>query len=134
LFNQYSELIEITNELDVARATLEARKLAQAIGFKETEQYQISSAISELATNIYRYAKKGQIILKRVGEKKKKGIEVIAEDHGPGITDIKKALEEGFSTSKSLGIGLPGVKRLMDDFDIKSEKGKGTRVTVRKWI
>ena len=134
MLNQYCELIEITDELDVARATLEARKLARAIGFKETEQYQISSATSELATNIYRYAKKGQIILKMIEEKKKKGIEIIAQDQGPGIADIEKALQEGFSTSKSLGIGLPGVKRLMDDFEIKSEKGKETRVKVGKWI
>ncbi len=130
----YSQLIEINDELDVVRATMEARRLARLIGFKETEQYQISTATSELATNIYRYANKGKIILRIIKGEIRRGIEVIAEDQGPGIKDIQRALQEGFSTSKSLGIGLPGVKRLMDDFDIKSENGKGTRVTVRKWV
>jgi len=130
----YSQLIEINDELDVLRATMEARRLARLIGFKETEQYQISTATSELATNIYRYANKGKIILRIIKGEIRRGIEVIAEDQGPGIKDIQRALQEGFSTSKSLGIGLPGVKRLMDDFDIKSENGKGTRVTVRKWV
>ena len=130
----YSQLIEINDELDVVRATMEARRLARLIGFKETEQYQISTATSELATNIYRYANKGKIILRIIKGEIRRGIEVIAEDQGPGIKDIERALQEGFSTSKSLGIGLPGVKRLMDDFDIKSENGKGTRVTVRKWV
>jgi len=130
----YSQLIEINDELDVVRATMEARRLARLIGFKETEQYQISTATSELATNIYRYANKGKIILRIIKGEIRRGIEVIAEDQGPGIKDIQRALQEGFSTSKSLGIGLPGVKRLMDDFDIKSENGKGTRITVRKWV
>jgi len=130
----YSQLIEINDELDVVRATMEARRLARLIGFKETEQYQISTATSELATNIYRYANKGKIILRIIKGEIRRGIEVIAEDQGPGIKDIQRALQEGFSTSKSLGIGLPGVKRLMDDFDIKSKNGKGTRVTVRKWV
>nr|HID58923.1 ATP-binding protein [Desulfobacterales bacterium] len=126
--------IEISNEMDFSRATLEATKLAGRIGFRRSDQYQISIAVSELVTNMYRYAKGGCIIIRSIERRRKKGIEVIAEDKGPGIEDIEMAMQDGFSTSKSLGLGLPGVKRLMDEFNIKTELGKGTRIVVTKWI
>ena len=126
--------IKITEEVDVALAAFDARSLAEAAGFRQTEQFMIATAVSELARNIYRYAMQGDIIIRVTEQNTTKGIEIIAEDHGPGIEDIQKALEDHFSTSGSLGLGLPGVKRLMDEFTIDSERGRGTTVAVRKWV
>ena len=93
----------------------------------------IATAISELARNIILYANNGEIILDVTENGTKRGIKVMARDAGPGIPDIERALEEGFSTSRSLGLGLSGVRRLMDDFNIASEIGRGTSVMVKKW-
>lgn len=125
--------IIITHEVDIAIATSEARVLAAAGGFKQTEQYMIATAVSELARNIFRYATRGEISIKIIGEATKKGIEIIAQDNGPGIEDIGKAMTDHFSTSDSLGLGLPGVKRLMDEFEIDSDHRRGTKITARKW-
>lgn len=125
--------INISYEVDIAIATSEARTLAESAGFKQTEQYMIATAVSELARNIFRYAMKGEIIIRLIEEKTKKGIEIVAKDNGPGIEDIEKAMQDNFSTGKGLGLGLPGVKRLMDEFEIESASKKGTKVTARKW-
>jgi len=125
--------IHISYEIDIAIATAEARMLAEVAGFKKTEQYMIATAVSELARNIFRYASRGNIIIRIIEEKGKKGIEVVAEDNGPGIADIEKAMENHFSTGKGLGLGLPGVKRLMDEFVIDSKIQRGTKITIRKW-
>jgi serine/threonine-protein kinase RsbT len=128
-----SRQIKITHEVDIAVATSEAMSMAAAGGFKKTEQFMIATAVSELARNIYRYANKGEINIKFLEQKHKKGIEIVAHDSGPGIEDIGKAMTDHFSTSGSLGLGLPGVKRLMDDFEIESDIGKGTKITAVKW-
>ena len=125
--------VEIHNEWDIVRARQSGREQAKELGFGHVDQARIATAISELARNIYLYAKHGVIIIE-VLNKCKKGIAIIAEDEGPGIADIKKAMEDGYTTSGGLGAGLPGVKRLMDDFDIVSEKEKGTRVTAFKYL
>jgi serine/threonine-protein kinase RsbT len=93
----------------------------------------LATAISELARNIVAYAGKGEITVKAIRGSNRVGICVVASDRGPGISDIRQALRDGFSTSGSLGIGLPGVRRLMDEFEIKSRPGLGTTVAVKKW-
>lgn len=113
-------------------ARQKGRELAAACGFSSTEQTLIALAISELARNIVSYARRGEIVLSLL-EGERTGIEIIARDQGPGIQDIELALRDGYSTSKSLGLGLPGARRVMDEFNIDSELGVGTTVTVRKW-
>ncbi|MFH0803354.1 MAG: anti-sigma regulatory factor [bacterium] len=130
--NNVKQII-ITHEVDIAIATSEARVLAAAGGFQQTEQYMIATAVSELARNIFRYAKKGEVTMKIIEEKTKKGIEIVARDDGPGIKNIERAMTDHFSTGNSLGLGLPGVKRLMDEFEIESDCKKGTKITARKW-
>jgi serine/threonine-protein kinase RsbT len=93
----------------------------------------ISTAVSELARNMFIYAKKGIISMSFFSENSKSGIEIVAEDFGPGIQDIDKAMEENFSTGGTMGVGLPGTKRLMDYFKIESKIGVGTKVVTRKW-
>ena len=111
-----------------------ARYLAAEAGFDETNQFLIATAASELATNIVKYAKKGEVLLKIVQRDRQLGIQMIARDDGPGIKDIEKAMQDNFSTSKdSLGMGLPSVKRIMDTFKIESQPGSGTIVSALKW-
>lgn len=128
--------IPILKHIDVAQASFEAKNFAEILGFKGPEQYMIATAASELGTNIIKYAKRGVIILRRIKKDNGVGIEIIAKDQGPGIEDIERALKDDFSTSKSLGLGLPGVKRFMDEFIIDSRRDAdaGTRIVTRKWI
>lgn len=126
--------VKILDETDVEDAALEAKSLAGVSGFNPIPQYMIAIAASELGTNICRYGKKGEMIIRAVQGKSGKGIEIIAADEGPGIPDVEKAMQDGFSTGESLGVGLSGVKRLMDEMEIETAPGKGTRVTARKWI
>lgn len=126
--------IEISQEIDIAKAVYAAKRLACAAGFKETEQFMISTAASELARNIFLYALKGKVRIKVLERKTQKGIEVVGEDNGPGIKDIANVLKGGFSTGGTLGIGLSGVKRLMDEFVIDTQRKRGTKITVRKWV
>ncbi|WP_028865875.1 anti-sigma regulatory factor [Psychromonas aquimarina] len=126
--------LDVKSETDVAHAALDAKNYAKELGFSKACQYMISTAVSELARNIFVYAETGTINLGAVEEGSKRGIEVVAQDAGPGIQDITKAMEEEFSTGGTMGIGLPGTQRLMDDFKIDSRVGLGTKVTVRKWI
>jgi serine/threonine-protein kinase RsbT len=125
--------IPIQCDVDIIGARQQGRNLALRVGFSPIELTLIATAISELARNIVLYAKQGEIILKLVNHQDKKGIVVIARDQGPGIGDIRQALQDGYSTSRSLGLGLPGVRRLMDEFEIQSQIGQGTTVVVRKW-
>jgi len=107
--------------------------LAAELGFSSADATLVATAISELARNIVSYARKGEIKLQKMENAVRQGIMVIAADDGPGIPDIRQALRDGFSTSGSLGLGLPGVRRLMDEFEIASRPGHGTTVTVKKW-
>jgi serine/threonine-protein kinase RsbT len=111
-----------------------ARCLAVEVGFDETNQVLIATAASELATNIVKYAKEGEVILKIIQRDRQLGIEIIARDDGPGIRDIEQVMQDNFSTSKSsLGLGLPSVQRIMDEFKIESQQGHGTIVSTLKW-
>jgi serine/threonine-protein kinase RsbT len=125
--------IPVRSDADVVSARQKGRELAAALGFGPTDLTLIATAISELARNIVRYAKRGQLILKGIEEGGKRGIMVVARDDGPGIPNVAQALQSGFSTSGGLGLGLPGVRRLTDEFDIASQVGRGTTVTVKKW-
>jgi serine/threonine-protein kinase RsbT len=125
--------IPIASEADIVLARHQGRNLAAQLGATSSEQTRIATAISELARNIVQYAKPGEIVLSVV-EAGKRGIQVIARDHGPGIADLSLALTDGYSTGGGLGLGLPGSKRLMDEFEIVSVVGQGTTVTVRKWV
>jgi serine/threonine-protein kinase RsbT len=125
--------IEITSSGDILSARQKGRELARRVGFSSAEATLIATVISELARNIVLYAKRGEIIVRRAESAGRAGIVVVARDGGPGIPDVRQALCVGFSTSGGLGLGLPGAKRLMDEFEIMSEVGTGTTVTVKKW-
>jgi serine/threonine-protein kinase RsbT len=125
--------VAINSDQDIVSARQKGRGMASELGFSSGDATLIATAISELARNIVSYAGKGQITLKVVNGLNRQGIAVIASDEGPGIADIRQALRDGFSTSGSLGLGLPGVRRLMDEFEITSQPGRGTVVAVKKW-
>jgi serine/threonine-protein kinase RsbT len=125
--------VPINSDEDIILARQKGRALATGIGFASGDATLIATAISELARNIVSYARKGQIILRMVNDSNRGGISVIASDDGPGIPDIRQALQAGFSTSGSLGLGLPGVRHFMDEFEITSQPGRGTTVAVKKW-
>ena len=126
--------VKILNEWDIVAARQVGRNVAKELGFGTVDQARITTTISELARNIYLYAGQGQISIEKVYDNGKTGLRVIAEDNGPGISDIRRVMEDGYTTSGGLGAGLPGVKRLMDDFDIDSDVGKGTRIMSTKWL
>jgi serine/threonine-protein kinase RsbT len=128
------EIVPIKSDLDIVVARQRGRELATELGFSGTDTTLIATAISELARNIILYAKTGEIVLKAVQQGEKKGIGVMAHDDGPGIADVHRALQDGYSTSRSLGLGLPGVRRLMDEFEISSAVNRGTTITVKKWV
>ena len=125
--------VEVRSDADVIAARQKGREIADQLGFSATELTMIVTAISELARNIVRYAGHGEVRLKIERNHVSSGLVVVASDDGPGILDVQKALQDGFSTSGGLGLGLPGVKRLMDDFQIESSVDKGTVVTAKKW-
>jgi len=108
--------------------------MAANIGFTATDATLIATAISELARNIVTYAQKGEVAMRSLETAHSKGIVIVARDNGPGIRSIQNVLRDGYSTSGGLGLGLPGVKRLMDEFAIESELRRGTTVTVKKWL
>jgi serine/threonine-protein kinase RsbT len=126
--------VPVSSEIDIVTARQKGRELASRLGFSNTELTLIATAISEVTRNIVEYAKHGELCLNIVQQGNKRGIVVIASDKGPGIPNIKLAMQDGYSTGHSLGLGLPGAKRLMDEFEIISEVGKGTRVTMKKWV
>jgi len=125
--------VVINSDQDIVAARQRGRALAGELGFSATDSTLIATAISELARNIVSYARKGEITLKTIHGSSRHGILVVASDDGPGIPDVRQAMRDGFSTSGSLGLGLPGVRRLMDEFQIASQPGRGTTVTVKKW-
>ncbi|HEY3249250.1 MAG TPA: anti-sigma regulatory factor [bacterium] len=126
-------VIAIASDVDVVTARQRGRDLAERLGFSGSELTLIATAISEVARNILEYAKRGEIVLRAAQHGTRRGIVVIARDDGPGIPDVTLVMRDGYSTGKGLGLGLPGARRLMDEFDIFSEIGKGTTVTMKKW-
>jgi serine/threonine-protein kinase RsbT len=125
--------VVIHTDQDIVAARQKGRALAVELGFSPGDATLIATAISELARNIVTYAGTGVVGIQSIQASGRQGILVIASDHGPGIADIRQAMRDGFSTSGSLGLGLPGVRRLMDEFDLQSRVGRGTTVAVKKW-
>ena len=126
-------VIPIVSDTDIVEARVAARSLAKYIGFDGADLVMIATAVSEVARNIIQYAKSGEVVLSVVQGRARRGLEVVARDEGPGIADIQQAMTDGFSTSRGLGLGLPGSKRLMDEFLVESKVQQGTTVTMTKW-
>ena len=126
--------VSIASVADIVEAREQGRILGKAVGFSIIDLTIIATAISEVARNILIYAKHGEIILRQVKEGQRNGILIIAQDNGPGIADVSLAMQDGYSTRKGLGLGLPGTKRLMDEFEIYSEIEIGTTVKIKKWL
>lgn len=125
--------VRIDSETDILTARRAVRDLAQGLGFSATDTTRIVTAASELARNVYKYAGRGTMSW-QILNGSSQGIELRFEDRGPGISDVERALCQGYSTGRGLGMGLPGAKRLMDEIDICTEIGKGTTVIVKKWL
>ena len=125
--------LEILSDQDVVPARAEGRALAAELGFSRTDATLIATAISEIARNILVHAGTGEVRLRPIYEDRRYGVAVVARDSGPGIPDVSAALREGYGTKGGLGLGLPGVNRLMDEFEIDTAVGRGTTVNMTKW-
>jgi serine/threonine-protein kinase RsbT len=125
--------IAIESDADVVTARQRARELAADLELSSTDQTLLATAISEVARNITTYATRGEVLVSVVTDDERRGIRVVARDQGPGIEDIERALQDGYTTGGGLGLGLPGARRLVDDFTIDSAPGRGTTVTLVKW-
>ena len=126
--------LPIRSSADVVAARQAARELAMQIGFTGSEVTVVAAAISEIARNIVDYAGHGEMTLQRADNKGRQGMMIVAEDQGPGIPNVAEAMRYGCATRRGNGVGLPGAKWLMDEFEIVSKPGKGTKVTMRKWL
>ena len=124
----------IKSAADIVTARQKGRTLATELGFDGSDLTVIATAISEVARNIVTHAKAGEMVLERLNHNGKHGILIVAHDEGPGIPDVNRAMQYGYSTVKGLGVGLPGAKWLMDEFEIESKIGNGTKVTMKKWL
>ena len=130
-----SRSLALDSEHDIAVARNEVRQLASALGFRLIDQTRLATVTSELARNVVKYGGSGRLIAQPTAAGDgRDGLRLIFEDTGPGIADIAAAMRDGFSTGRGLGKGLPGSKRMMDEFQIESEVGRGTRVTVVRWV
>ena len=126
--------IAIESDADVVTARQRARALAVGLDMPSTDQTLLATAISEVARNITAYAVRGEVLLELVRDGDgRRGIRVVARDEGPGIADLERALTDGYTTGGGLGLGLPGARRLVDDFNIETAPGVGTTVTLVKW-
>jgi serine/threonine-protein kinase RsbT len=125
--------VPIRADPDIVTARQQGRALAAELALSSSDLTLIAAAISEVARNILNYAQRGEIELGLIREGNRQGLIVIARDQGPGIPDIAQAMQDGFSTGNGLGLGLPGAKRLMDEFEVVSAPGQGTTVTMKKW-
>ena len=126
--------VAINSAIDIVNARQKGRALAMGLGFDGSDLTLIATAISEVARNIVTHAKSGEIILTAMNHGGRHGISIVARDEGPGIKDVNRAMQYGYSTGKGLGVGLPGAKWLMDEFEIESKVGIGTKVTMKKWL
>lgn len=128
--------IPVHNDDDIVTARQAAREIARSLGFGMVDQSRIATAVSELTRNIVRYATdgRGDALITVVQNGQRTGIEIVVSDEGPGIENLEHALKAGFSSSRGLGLGLSGTKRLMDEMEIDSALGQGTVVTIRKWL
>ena len=125
--------VPIQHDGDIVTARQKGRELAAASGLSMTDQTLIATAISEVARNIVVYAGRGEVVLVPLRERGRRGVMVVARDEGPGIANPDLAMRDGYSTGNTLGMGLPGARRLMDEFELSTAVGKGTIVTMKKW-
>jgi serine/threonine-protein kinase RsbT len=125
--------VPVCRDTDIMLACQKGRALAEQLGMTSNDQVIVTIAISEVARNIVNYAGRGEVVLSAVGRDGRLGITIVARDEGPGILDVERALQGGHSTGGGLGLGLAGAKRLMDEFRILSQPGKGTTVFMQKW-
>jgi serine/threonine-protein kinase RsbT len=123
----------IRTDADILSARQSARGLSATLGISSIDQTLLATAISEIARNILTYARAGEILLSVRTDGVRRGVQVIARDEGPGIEDLELAMRDGYSSSGSLGLGLPGANRIMDEFAVRSEAGRGTTITMTKW-
>jgi serine/threonine-protein kinase RsbT len=129
-----SKRMPVRNDLDIVSARVQARNMAKDLGFGVIDQARIATAISELTRNIVLYTQGGQILIEAIERDGRRGIEVVCSDQGPGIAEIDLVMQDGYSSQRGLGMGLPGTRRLMDEFEIESQVDIGTTVMVRKWL
>lgn len=127
------EEVALKTETDIVVVRKSVREAATRVGFGITDVTRIITAASELARNVFLYAGSGVVRCRVLNRPGKVGLELVFEDHGPGIADIDQAMQPGYTSGGGLGLGLPGAKRLMDEMEIESEAGKGTKITVKKW-
>jgi serine/threonine-protein kinase RsbT len=125
--------VAVRQDIDILFACQKGRALAEQVGLQGDSQVVVVIAISEVARNIVKYAGHGEVILSVIGRNGRQGISIVARDEGPGISDVERALEDGYSTGGGLGLGLAGAKRLMDEFEVWSQPGKGTTIAMAKW-
>lgn len=126
--------VPVSRDADVVLARQKAREVAAEIGFSATDMTLIATAVSEVTRNIVKFAERGEVVFTVVTQERRRGIQVVARDVGPGIEDPDEAMRDGFSTYHGFGLGLPGSKRLMDRFELDSTPGEGTTVTMEKWL
>jgi serine/threonine-protein kinase RsbT len=126
--------VPIARAEDIVTARREGRTLATRLGFDTGEVTLIAAAISEVSRNIVQHANRGEIVLRPLNSGHRKGMCIVARDDGPGIADIAQAMQYGYSSGGGLGVGLPGAKWLVDEFDIASQVGAGTTITMKKWL
>jgi serine/threonine-protein kinase RsbT len=125
--------VPVSSDADLVAARQKGRELSATLGFSSIDMTLIVTAISEVARNILLYAKEGEIVMRLDQNGRQRGIVVVARDEGPGIADVALAMRDSYSTGSGLGLGLPGARRLMDEFEIESEVSKGTTVVMKKW-
>jgi serine/threonine-protein kinase RsbT len=125
--------VKISSAADIVAARQEARALAIEAGFSVCDSTLITTAISEITRNVLEYAKQGEVTISLLKNGTKNGVKIVVNDDGPGIANIAQVMKDGYSSRQGLGIGLPGTKRLMDEFEIRSKVGNGTTVTMKKW-
>lgn len=126
--------LAVRSDRDVVAVRQLGRQLADSLGFSRSDQALIATAISELARNIVVYAGSGTMALKAIEGRRGSGLQIVAQDSGQGIEDIEAAMTDGYSTGQSLGLGLPGTRRIVDDFDLVTLPGQGVTVTAVKWL
>jgi serine/threonine-protein kinase RsbT len=125
--------VAIRTDADVVTARQEARTMGASLGFSSTDLTLLATAISEVARNITTYAGEGEVALRVVRGTARDGIEVVASDSGPGIADVELAMQDGYTTGNGLGLGLPGTRRLVDEFELETQPGVGTTIRLVKW-
>jgi serine/threonine-protein kinase RsbT len=125
--------VKIESPADIVEARQQARALATQAGFSNCDSTLITTAVSEMTRNILEYANHGEVMISLLKNGSKQGVRIVASDQGPGIADIAQVMQDGYSSRKGMGIGLPGTRRLMDEFEITSSLGKGTIITMKKW-